>query len=106
MKEKPPVPLWLATAYCLTLVGPLWHTLRGLTCDRDWCWLWHTPACLGSVLGNAWGVLTFKRRGGDKKTHRRFACETNAQMTTPPTGLRQRGSRRIFPFPAFRCKLS
>ncbi len=67
MKEKPPVPLWLATVYCLTLIGPLWHTLRGLACDRDLCWLWHAPACLGSVFGNAWGVLTFKRRGGDKK---------------------------------------
>jgi glycosyltransferase involved in cell wall biosynthesis len=67
MKEKPPVPLWLATTYCLTLVGPLWHTLRGLARDRDLCWLWHAPACLGSVIGNAWGVLTFKRRGGDKK---------------------------------------
>jgi hypothetical protein len=67
MKEKPPVPLWLATAYCLTLIGPLWHTLRGLACDRDLRWLWHAPASVGSVLGNTWGVLTFKRRGGNKK---------------------------------------
>jgi glycosyltransferase involved in cell wall biosynthesis len=67
MKEKPPVPLWLAAVYCVTFIGPLWHTLRGLIRDRDFRWLWHVPASVGSVLGNAWGVLTFKRRGGDKK---------------------------------------
>jgi len=66
MQEKPPVPLWLAAVYCVTFIGPLWHTLRGLIRDRDARWLWHTPTCLGSVLGNAWGVLTYKRRGRDK----------------------------------------
>ncbi len=67
MKEKPPVPLWLAAVYCVTFIGPLWHTARGIIRDRDARWLWHLPACLGSVLGNAWGVLTYKRRGQDKK---------------------------------------
>ena len=67
MKEKPPVPLWLAAVYCVTFVGPIFHTLRGLVHDRDARWLWHLPACLGSVLGNAWGVLTYKQRGHDKK---------------------------------------
>jgi glycosyltransferase involved in cell wall biosynthesis len=66
MKENPPVPLWLATVYCVTFVGPLWHTLRGIVRDRDARWLWHVPACLGSVLGNTWGVVTYKRRGQDK----------------------------------------
>ena len=66
MKEKPPVPLWLAAVYCVTFVGPLWHTLRGLFRDRDARWLWHLPACLGSVLGNAWGVWTYKTRRGEK----------------------------------------
>jgi glycosyltransferase involved in cell wall biosynthesis len=66
MKEKPPVPLWLAGVYCITLIGPFWHTLRGLFRDRDWCWLWHVPASPGSVLGDAWGVWTYKRRGKDK----------------------------------------
>jgi len=66
MKENPPVPLWLATVYCVTFVGPLWHTLRGIVRDRDARWLWHVPACLGSVLGNAWGVITYKWRGQDK----------------------------------------
>jgi glycosyltransferase involved in cell wall biosynthesis len=66
MKEKPPVPLWLAGIYCVTFIGPLWHTLRGLLRDGDACWLWHMPASLGSVLGDAWGVWTYKRRGQDK----------------------------------------
>jgi glycosyltransferase involved in cell wall biosynthesis len=66
MKEKPPVPLWLAGVYCVTLIGPLWHTVRGLIRDGDAGWLWHVPACLGSVWGDAWGVWTYKRRGKDK----------------------------------------
>jgi glycosyltransferase involved in cell wall biosynthesis len=41
MKEKPPVPLWLAAVYCVTFAGPLWHTLRGWIRDRDARWLWH-----------------------------------------------------------------
>jgi glycosyltransferase involved in cell wall biosynthesis len=66
MKEKPPVPLWLAGVYCVTFAGPLWHTVRGLVHDRDIRWLWHVPASLASVLGNAWGVLTYRRHGKDK----------------------------------------
>lgn len=67
MKERPPVPLWLAAVYCVTFVGPLWHTLRGLLRDGDARWLWHVPTSIGSVLGNAWGVLTYKQRGKDRK---------------------------------------
>ena len=67
MKEKPPVPLWLAAVYCVTFFGPLWHTLRGIFRDGDVRWLWHLLACPASVLGNAWGVLTYKQRGKDKK---------------------------------------
>jgi glycosyltransferase involved in cell wall biosynthesis len=67
MKEKPPVPLWLAGLYCVSLAGPLWHTLGGWARDRDWRWLWHLPACPLSVLGNAWGMLTYWRRGRDRK---------------------------------------
>src|ERR1035437_5004622 len=66
MREKPPVPLWLAAVYCVTFVGPLWHTLRGLIRDGDARWLWHLPASIGSVLGDAWGVWTYKWRGKDK----------------------------------------
>jgi glycosyltransferase involved in cell wall biosynthesis len=66
MNEKPPVPLWLAGVYCVTFAGPMWHTVRGLVRDGDPRWLWHVPASLGSVLGDAWGVWTYKRRGKDK----------------------------------------
>jgi glycosyltransferase involved in cell wall biosynthesis len=67
MKESPPVPLWLAAVYCVTFFGPLWHTLRGIFRDGDIRWLWHLLASPASVLGNAWGVYTYKRRGKDKK---------------------------------------
>jgi glycosyltransferase involved in cell wall biosynthesis len=66
MKEKPPVPLWLAAVYCVTFFGPLWHALRGIIRDRDMRWLWHLLACPASVLGNAWGVWTYKTRRGEK----------------------------------------
>ncbi len=77
MKEKPPTPLWLAALYCVTFIGPLWHTLRGLVRDRDARWLWHTPASLATVLGNAWGVLTYKRRGKEK----RLVAELHVKQT-------------------------
>ena len=67
MKERPPVPLWLAGVYCVTFAGPLWHSLRGWIRDGDARWLWHVPASLGSVLGDVWGVWTYKRRGKEKK---------------------------------------
>jgi glycosyltransferase involved in cell wall biosynthesis len=67
MKEKPPVPLWFAKIYCITFLGPIFHTLRGIFRDSDARWLWHLPTCLGSVLGNAWGVWTYKTRRHDKK---------------------------------------
>jgi hypothetical protein len=66
MKEKPPVPLWLAGVYCVTFAGPLWHSLRGWIRDGDARWLWHVPASLGSVLGDAWGVWTYKTWRGDR----------------------------------------
>ena len=66
MREKPPVPLWLAAFYCVSFFGPLWHTLRCGWRDRDWRWCWHVPACLASVTGNAWGVWTYRRRGKDR----------------------------------------
>lgn len=66
MKEKPPVPLWLAAVYCVTFFGPLWHALRGIFRGGDLRWLWHLLASPASVLGNAWGVLTYKQRRNDK----------------------------------------
>lgn len=65
MKEHPPVPLWAATLYCLTVAGPLFHVMRGIA--RDIRWLWHLPACPASVLGNAWGVWTYWTCKDDKK---------------------------------------
>lgn len=73
MKEHPPVPLWAATLYCVTLVGPLYHVLRGI--GRDTRWLWHVPACPGSVLGNAWGVWTYRTHRHDKKLVARLKPE-------------------------------
>jgi glycosyltransferase involved in cell wall biosynthesis len=67
MKEKPRVPLWLAAVYGATFVGPLFHTLRGIVRDKDFRWLWHLLASPASVLGNAWGVWTYQRRGKNKK---------------------------------------
>jgi len=54
--------------------------LRGLIRDRDVRWLWHTPASLASVLGNAWGVLTYRRRGKDKK----LIAELQVKQTLKP----------------------
>jgi len=68
MKEKPPVPLWLAAFYCVTFLGPLWHTMRGIFRDDDIRWLWHLLACPASVAGNAWGFFTYKQRRNDKGT--------------------------------------
>jgi hypothetical protein len=66
MKEKPPVPLWLAAVYCVTFIGPAFHTLRGIFRDGDARWLWHVPASLASVLGDAWGIWTYKTRKHEK----------------------------------------
>jgi len=66
MKEKPPMPLWLAGVYCVTFAGPVWHTLRGWVRDGDPRWFWHVPASLASVLGNAWGVVTYRQHGRDR----------------------------------------
>ncbi len=73
MREKPPVPLWLAAVYCVTFAGPVYHTARGLLRDGDARWLWHLPACLASVLGNAWGVWTYRRRGRGENSKRLIA---------------------------------
>ena len=68
MKERPPVPLRLAALYCVTFIGPFWHTFLGLLRDRDGCWLWHTPACVGSFLGNGWGWWTYRTAGRKGKS--------------------------------------
>jgi len=67
MKEKPPIPGWLACLYCLTFIGPIYHVVRGMVRDHDLRWLWHVPASIGSVAGLAWGILTHKMRSQDKR---------------------------------------
>ncbi len=56
---KPAMPGWLACLACASLIVPLWQTGRGLIQTGDSRWLWHPLASLLSVLGVAWGVLTF-----------------------------------------------
>ena len=67
MKEKPPIPLWLAVLYCCTGVGPLWHTLLGLVRDGDPAWLWHFPTCPASVIGHIWGVIAYRQGRNDPR---------------------------------------
>jgi hypothetical protein len=66
LKQKPPVPGWLACFYCVSFVGPIYHTLLGLARDRDARWLWHLPASVGSILGTAWGWFTHRARTKDQ----------------------------------------
>jgi len=66
MNQKPPVPGWLACVYCVTFVGPIYHTLRGLVRDRDGRWWWHVPASVGSITGTVWGWFTHRARGHNK----------------------------------------
>jgi len=67
MAQKPPVPGWLACLYCVTFLGPLYHTARGLVRDRDARWLWHLPASIASVLGILWGWQTHRARAHDRR---------------------------------------
>ncbi|MBI1839394.1 MAG: glycosyltransferase [Verrucomicrobia bacterium] len=60
------VPGWLACVYCASVVGPLYHTLRGLLRTRRAGWLWHPIACGLSVVGISWGVLTYVFLGRDQ----------------------------------------
>ena len=56
--SNPAVPSWVAALYCVTFVGPIYHTLRGWVRDRDWRWIWHVPATLASFIGILWGLQT------------------------------------------------
>ena len=77
MKEKPPVPLWLAAIYCATFFGPLWHTLRGIFRAGDARWGWHLLASPASVAGNAWGVWTYRRNRHKKNLVAELKPEQN-----------------------------
>jgi glycosyltransferase involved in cell wall biosynthesis len=67
LEQKPPVPGWLACAYCVSFFGPAWHVARGFLRSKDPRWLWHFPACLASVVGTVWGVMTHKMHSRDQK---------------------------------------
>ena len=84
MKEKPPVPLWLAAVYCVTFLGPLWHTLRGVFRTGDASWCWHLLASPASVLGNAWGVWTYRRNRHKKNLVAELKPEQNLKKHGQP----------------------
>ena len=67
LEQKPPVPGWLACVYCVSFVGPAWHVLLGLARTGDVRWLWHFPACLASVGGAVWGLVTHRLNSKDQK---------------------------------------
>jgi hypothetical protein len=69
---NPAVPGWLACLYCATLVGPLYHTIKGLLTTGHPAWLWHPVACMASVLGIAWGVLTWLTTGRNQEVEARL----------------------------------
>lgn len=49
----------VACLYCASFIGPIYHTTRGLVTTGDWRWLWHPVACVASLAGLVWGVLTY-----------------------------------------------
>jgi len=69
MNHQAAVPAWVAALYCASWIAPLYHTFIGLIKDRDIRWLWHPPACFGSLLGTIWGWQTQKSRGDDTNIH-------------------------------------
>jgi glycosyltransferase involved in cell wall biosynthesis len=77
MKEKPPVPPWLAAFYCVSILGPAYHALRGLFRDGDPGWLWHLLASPASLLGVLWGMRTYK----SQKHNRRLVADLQVKQT-------------------------
>jgi glycosyltransferase involved in cell wall biosynthesis len=57
--QRPQTAPMLACLYCATLVGPVYHTLRGWAQTGDARWLWHPAACCASLLGLMWGAATY-----------------------------------------------
>lgn len=80
MKERPPVPTWVAALYCVSFAGPLYHTVRGLVRDRDWRWLWHVPASVASLLGVLWGMRTF----ATNKSNPKLIADLQIKQTLKP----------------------
>lgn len=67
LAKKPPMPAWAAALYCLSLVGPAYHAVKGWWKTGDVRWFWHIPASLASVLGTMWGWLTHRRTAHNKR---------------------------------------
>ena len=67
MKEKPPVPSWLAAFYCVSTVGPIFHAILGLIRDGDLRWAWHVPASWLSLTGVGWGMWTYKTQADNPR---------------------------------------
>jgi glycosyltransferase involved in cell wall biosynthesis len=77
MKEKPPVPVWLAALYCVSFVGPIFHAILGLIRDGDLRWVWHVPASFLSFVGVLWGWQTHRSR----RDNRRLVADLQVKQT-------------------------
>ena len=82
--SKPAMPPWLAALYVVTLLGPVYHTLRGIVRDRDWRWLWHTPASLASLAGIFWGWQTQRANAGNRRLVAELQVEQTLKHLPPP----------------------
>jgi glycosyltransferase involved in cell wall biosynthesis len=89
IKQKSAVPAWVAALYCgFFFVGPVYHMALGVIRDRDWRWLWHPAASLGSLLGTLWGWQTQRARGKERNIHDLQvdqALRVNTKHQTPNT---------------------
>jgi glycosyltransferase involved in cell wall biosynthesis len=56
----------LGVLYCLSVVGPCNTALYNMIKYYDGRWLWHPLACVTSILGLIWGILT--PRNKDERT--------------------------------------
>jgi len=66
LQEKPAVPGWLACIYCVSVIGPVYHTIAGILRDHDLRWLWHIPASVLSLAGAVWGYVTHRRHAHEE----------------------------------------
>ena len=67
LEQKAPVPKWLACAYCVSVVGPTYHAVRGWLKTGDKRWFWHIPASVFSLAGAVWGKITHMRQAQNEK---------------------------------------
>jgi glycosyltransferase involved in cell wall biosynthesis len=84
-RMNPRMPAWAACLLCATLIVPLAQTARGFFKTGDARWLWHPLASFVSVLGVAWGLLTF---AFSKRT-------ADAEASLQPVRQASKSKRRI-----------